>query len=81
MDRCNLTILLEKGYEDYINFFAKHNINVVASLPCYTEGNVDKQRGKKVFENSIKALQLLNQKGYGTKEDLPLNLVYNPGGK
>ncbi len=78
IDRCNLTILLEPGYEDLADFLAEQQVEVCASLPCYSEQNVDAQRGKGVFEESIEALQKLNQLGYG--EELPLNLVYNPGG-
>lgn len=79
--RSNLTILVaNKKYTDYITFFKKHNIHIISSLPCYTEKNVDKQRGKGVFSDSIKALKLLNDQGYGTDERLILDLVYNPGG-
>jgi len=79
--RSNLTILLEKGYEDFPEFFAKNKLEVIASLPCYTKENVDKQRGKGVFEKSIKALHKLNSLGYGHPgTDLILDLVYNPGG-
>lgn len=81
MDRCNPTILLEPGYEDYAQFLADHQVIVTASLPCYSEQNVDQQRGKGVFKESIKALQSLNQLGYGrAKTGLILNLVYNPTG-
>ena len=81
IDRCNLTILNEPGQEDLAQFLADYNVDVVASLPCYSEENVDSQRGKGVFESSIEGLQKLNALGYG-KDDptLPLNLVYNPGG-
>lgn len=79
--RCNLTILTENGYEDYIGFFKRYNIEVVSSLPCYTQDNVDKQRGKGTFENSITAIRMLNDAGYGAdNSNLILNLVYNPGG-
>lgn len=78
MDRCNLTILLEKGNEDSAEFLAKHKVHIIASLPCYTLDNVDKQRGKGVFNESIEALKILNSFGYG--ENLNLSLVYNPGG-
>ncbi|MBB6523507.1 arsenosugar biosynthesis radical SAM (seleno)protein ArsS [Pseudoteredinibacter isoporae] len=78
IDRCNLTILLEPGYEDLAEFLAEQKVEVCASLPCYSEQNVDAQRGKGVFEESIEALQKLNQLGYGN--GLPLSLVYNPGG-
>jgi radical SAM/Cys-rich protein len=83
MDRCNLTVLLEEGQEDLAAFLAKHKVEVVASLPCYTEDNVDAQRGKGVFDKSIDALQALNAIGYGhpsSTDHLTLSLVYNPGG-
>ncbi len=81
MDRCNLTILEEDGFEDLAEFLASHVVEIVASMPCYQEENVDAQRGKGVFAKSITALRRLNALGYG-KEDgkLVLNLVYNPGG-
>jgi radical SAM/Cys-rich protein len=81
IDRCNLTILNEPGQEDLAQFLADYKVEVVASLPCYSEENVDSQRGKGVFESSIEGLKKLNALGYG-KDDptLPLNLVYNPGG-
>ncbi|MCG8394070.1 MAG: arsenosugar biosynthesis radical SAM protein ArsS [Pseudomonadales bacterium] len=78
IDRCNLTILLEPGYEDLADFLAQHRVHVVASLPCYLEDNVNKQRGKGVYQGSIEALRQLNAVGYG--DDLPLDLVYNPVG-
>ena len=78
IDRCNLTILEEPGYEDLPSFFEKNQVEIVASLPCYTEELVDRQRGKGVYEKSIRALQKLNSLGYGTR--LALNLVYNPQG-
>src|SRR6266705_5716468 len=78
IDRCNLTILLEPGYEDYAQFLARHQVEIIASMPCYTPENVNGQRGEGVFDGSIKALQLLNSLGYGT--NLPLHLVYNPVG-
>ena len=80
MDRCNLTILLELGYEDYAQFLAKHEVEIVASMPCYSPENVNAQRGDGVFDSSIKALQLLNSLGYATDPKLPLHLVYNPNG-
>jgi radical SAM/Cys-rich protein len=80
IDRCNLTILLESGYEDLPRFLAMHNVEIIASMPCYSSGNVNAQRGEGVFEGSIKALQLLNSLGYGKAIDLPLHLVYNPVG-
>ena len=81
MDRCNLTILTEPGYENMASFLASNKVQITASLPCYLEDNVDKQRGKGVFEKSILALKQLNSYGYGTNDsDLLLNLVYNPSG-
>ena len=79
MDRNNLTILEEPGYEDLHLFLADHEVEVIASLPCYTSDNVSKQRGQGVFEKSIRGLQKLNNLGYGS-EKLTLNLVYNPLG-
>ncbi len=81
LDRCNLTILLEPGYEDLAMFLAENRVEIVASLPCYLESNVDKQRGKGVFNESIEALKILNAVGYGqTGTGLTLDLVYNPTG-
>ena len=80
IDRCNLTILQEKGMSKMIDFLAEHEVEIVASLPCYKDINVDAQRGKGVFTKSIKALQRLNKKGYGMNKKLMLNLVYNPQG-
>lgn len=81
IDRCNLVILLEKGFEDMAGFLAENQVEIVASLPCYLEENVDKQRGKGTFNASIKALRLLNELGYGKAgTDLELNLVFNPQG-
>ncbi|MEZ5529989.1 MAG: arsenosugar biosynthesis radical SAM protein ArsS [Porticoccaceae bacterium] len=80
IDRCNLTILMAPGYEDLTEFLAGQGVTVVASLPCYTEDNVDRQRGKGVFQHSIEGLRRLNELGYGTDPGLSLNLVYNPGG-
>ena len=81
IDRCNLTILEETGYESMAEFLVDHKVEIVASLPCYTEDNVDQQRGKGVFKSSIAALQRLNKLGYGRPDsDLLLNLVYNPVG-
>ncbi len=81
IDRCNLTILLEPGQEDLAGFLADNRVEVVASLPCYQAGNVDRQRGDGVFEKSIAALQRLNALGYGVKgSGLLLSLVYNPQG-
>jgi len=81
IDRCNLTILEEPHQEDLAEFLAQHEVEVVASLPCYMEENVDKQRGKGVFGKSIRGLQLLNSLGYGKGDkNLKLTLVYNPQG-
>jgi len=81
MDRCNLTILTEPGYENLASFLATNKVQITASLPCYIKDNVDKQRGKGVFEKSILALKQLNAYGYGNKDkELTLNLVYNPSG-
>src|SRR5207302_2198103 len=80
IDRCNLTILLEPGYEALPEFLARHKVEIIASMPCYTPKNVNSQRGEGVFEGSIAALQLLNSLGYGIKPELPLHLVYNPVG-
>lgn len=80
IDRCNLTVLLEEGHEDTAAFLAENRVEIVASLPCYLEENVDAQRGGGVFEKSITALKILNGLGYGRDETLQLNLVYNPQG-
>ena len=78
--RCNITVLFEPDQEDLSTWYADNKIRLVCSLPCYTEDNVDAQRGKGVFDKSIKGLQLLNSLGYGIEKNLPLDLVYNPGG-
>jgi radical SAM/Cys-rich protein len=78
IDRCNLTILEEPGQEDLDAFLSANEVEVTASLPCYTEELVDRQRGKGVYDKSLRALKRLNAAGYGTR--LPLNLVYNPQG-
>ena len=80
MDRCNLTILEQPGQEDLAEFLAAHDVEVVASMPCYLEANVERQRGKGVFDASIRGLRKLNALGYGSDPDLTLNLVYNPQG-
>ncbi len=80
IDRCNLTILSEPDQEDLADFLADKKITVVASMPCYSEKNVDEQRGKGVFGASIEGLHQLNAKGYGRDPNLQLNLVYNPNG-
>ena len=79
IDRCNLTIFFEKGYEDLPQFLAKNKVIITASLPCYEKDNVELQRGYGVFDKSINALKILNDLGYGkSKDGLQLNLVYNP---
>jgi radical SAM/Cys-rich protein len=78
IDRCNLTVLLEPGQEDTALFLAENEVEITASLPCYTEELVDRQRGKGVYEKSIEGLRRLNAVGYGS--ELALNLVYNPQG-
>jgi len=81
VDRCNLTILFEPGQENLAQFLADHKVEVVASLPCYLKDNVDKQRGKGVFDASIEGLKRLNQLGYGQADSgLVLELMYNPQG-
>jgi radical SAM/Cys-rich protein len=81
IDRCNLTILFEPGHEDLAQFLAAQQVEVTASLPCYSQDNVDRQRGDGVFDKSIAALQQLNALGYGQADSgLILNLVYNPQG-
>src|SRR6185295_5089845 len=81
IDRCNLTVLTEPGQEDLDSFLSKNKVEVTASLPCYTEELVDRQRGKGVYERSIEGLKRLNALGYGDEgSDLVLNLVYNPQG-
>lgn len=78
IDRCNLTVLLEPGYEDLADFLAEQQVHIVASLPCYLEDNVNSQRGKGVYQGSIEAIRRLNALGYG--DHLTLDLVYNPTG-
>lgn len=78
IDRCNLTVLFEPGQEDLAEFLAAEQVEITASLPCYLEQNVQEQRGKGVYQDSIRALRHLNSLGYGG--ELPLNLVYNPVG-
>jgi radical SAM/Cys-rich protein len=81
IDRCNLTILEEAGYEDLDAFLAGHEVEITASLPCYQLENVDRQRGRGVFDASLRALRRLNRLGYGDPASgLQLNLVYNPQG-
>jgi radical SAM/Cys-rich protein len=80
IDRCNLTVLEEPGQEGLASFLADQRVRVVASLPCYLEANVDRQRGRGAYARSIRALRTLNGLGYGQGEGLELDLVYNPGG-
>src|SRR5262249_16087209 len=81
IDRCNLTVLFEPGQEDTAEFLAANQVEITASLPCYTEANVDQQRGKGAFEKSIRALRMLNAIGYGgAGSAAALNLVYDPLG-
>lgn len=80
IDRCNLMILLEPGYEDLADFLAEQGVTITASLPCYLEKNVEEQRGKGIYAGSIEALRKLNALGYGSDPRLQLNLVYNPVG-
>jgi len=81
IDRCNLTVLQQPGYEDMVEFLAENKVEITASLPCYMKENVDQQRGNGVFNESIKSLQELNRAGYGLENSaLILNLVYNPQG-
>ncbi len=78
--RTNLTVLVEPGMDGMPEFFREHQVQLVASMPCYLEENVRAQRGIGVYEKSIAAIRQLNALGYGSNPDLPLNLVYNPGG-
>lgn len=81
IDRCNLVILEEPGFEDLADFLAANQVEITASLPCYLEDNVDRQRGKGTFNASLSALKKLNRLGYGqTGGELRLNLVFNPQG-
>lgn len=81
IDRCNLTILTEPGQESLAEFLANSGVRIVASLPCYEQERVDRQRGRGVFERSLDALQVLNRLGYGMPgSSLKLDLVYNPSG-
>jgi radical SAM/Cys-rich protein len=81
MDRCNLTVLEERGQEGLAEFLADQKVEVIASMPCYLKENVDRQRGNGVYEASVRVLKKLNQLGYGQKDSrLSLNLVYNPLG-
>ena len=78
--RCNLTVMFVEGMQNLPNFYRNNEIELVCSLPCYTESNVDQQRGRGVFSKSIEALKLLNSLGYGRGTGLRLDLVYNPVG-
>ena len=81
IDRCNLTVLFEAGQEKTAEFLAQNQVWVVASLPCYSKENVEKQRGRGTFDKSIEGLRILNTLGYGKKDSgLKLDLVYNPLG-
>ena len=81
IDRCNLTVMMEPSMDWLGPFLAEHRVRIVASLPCYSQKNVDTQRGSKVFDRSIAGLRALNELGYGVPgSDLKLDLVYNPGG-
>lgn len=80
MDRCNLTILEQPGQQDLAEFLAVQTVEVMASMPCYLTDNVERQRGKGVFDGSIRGLRRLNAVGYGRNPSLVLNLVYNPQG-
>jgi radical SAM/Cys-rich protein len=80
MDRCNLTILQQPGQEDLAEFLAANRVEVVGSMPCYLQDNVERQRGKGVFDGSIRGLRKLNALGFGRDPRLTLNLVYNPQG-
>ncbi|WP_024620119.1 arsenosugar biosynthesis radical SAM (seleno)protein ArsS [Metaclostridioides mangenotii] len=80
MVRSNLVVLDDPKYTDLMEFFASHKVEIVCSLPYYTKSDTDRQRGEGVYENSISILKKLNEFGYGIKDDLVLNLVYNPGG-
>jgi radical SAM/Cys-rich protein len=81
MVRTNLTVFDEAGLGWVPRWYRDHNVVLIASLPCYTEGNVDKQRGESVFARSIAVLKMLNGLGYGCDDGLELDLVYNPGGQ
>ena len=80
IDRCNLTVLFEPGQEDLAEFLAAEGVEITASLPCYLEENVEQQRGKGVYDDSIRAIRRLNELGYASTPGLVLNLVYNPVG-
>jgi radical SAM/Cys-rich protein len=79
--RTNLSVFFEQGLDWIPGWYRDHKVAIIASLPCYTQENVDQQRGSGVFDKSIKAIKMLNRLGYGRQSDLELNLVYNPGGE
>lgn len=80
MVRTNLTIMLQPGYEAFPSWFAQRGVHLVASLPCYLPNNVDKQRGRHVYADSVEVIKRLNHVGYGRDDDKQLDLVYNPLG-
>ncbi|TKX24964.1 hypothetical protein C1H76_2807 [Elsinoe australis] len=85
IDRCNLAVLFENGQQDLARFLSEQDVNIVASLPCYTPDNTDRQRGKRVFDDSITAIKILNDQGFGRNTNSSatshrLDLVFNPGG-
>ena len=81
IDRCNLTVLEQPGQDDLAEFLAEQDVRIVASLPCYTRENVDRQRGKGVYESSLRGLRQLNRAGFAeANTGLVLDLVYNPVG-
>ncbi len=78
--RTNLTIMLRDAYTDLPEFYRDQRVHLIASLPCYLSENVDRQRGMRVYDRSVQVIRHLNAVGYGTESDLPLDLIYNPGG-
>ena len=80
IDRCNLSVLLIKSQENLVNFLVENKVHIIASLPCYSPENVDKQRGTGAFDKSIRAIKKLNNVGYGMATDLILDFIYNPAG-
>lgn len=80
IDRCNLSVLLINSQTDLIDFLAENRVHIIASLPCYSQKNVDQQRGEGAFNKSIEAVRRLNRAGYGKVKELILDFVYNPGG-
>lgn len=79
--RTNLSVFFEPGLDWIPDWYREHKVTIIASLPCYTQENVDQQRGDGVFDKSIEAIKILNDLGYGRSHDLELDLVYNPGGE